>query len=148
MDNSHDRLTAPSAVPLQYFRSPCAVRVQSKCSQYFFARVSSLLLLIKYCSVVLLVCSAIQVSVSVRLFVPWHEERYKGPRDTTPGLCRLVILLACPTRHWHRWRLLWELLTIAEPFPKARRGAGCAKLYLMPAESGFNANRIARFLTT
>ena len=145
MDNSHDRLTAPSAVPLQYFRSPCAVKMQS----IFFALVvSSLLLLIKYGLSVLLVCNAIPVSVSVRLFVPWHEERYKGPRDTTPGLCRLVILLACPTRHWHRWRLLWELLTIVEPSPKAQGGTGCAKLYPIPAESGFTANRIARFLTT
>ncbi len=45
----------------------------------------------------LLVCKAVSVSVSVRLFVPWHEERYKGPRDTTPGLCRMDYGL--PARH-------------------------------------------------
>jgi hypothetical protein len=48
-------------------------------------------------AVLLLVYASGLVSVSVRLFVPWHEERYEGPRDTTPGLCRCFCCL--PARH-------------------------------------------------
>ncbi len=111
--------------------SPSAAFPQSKCSLFAVDMQSSyraspyfvLSMRLRVRSILYVWCVLQFRSVLLSGSMPWHGSATRDLGTPLP-VCVVVVLLACPTRHWHRWRLLLEMLTIAESLPGL---TGCAR---------------------